>query len=167
MFQAPVQLRGSSASEGIRPLRLSCSVTRRLRRAAHSSWGLLLLLVLSAHAQQRPDPSQNPSFQQTAAEEQKRELEQLPGSDPADKERRLRAFNAERHKSMVSDAGKLLKLARELEDEVSRTSPDSFTPSELRKIAQIEKLAHTVREKMSDFLPKTPEPLSVSPGMFP
>jgi len=61
----------------------------------------------------------------------------------------LRALNAERHKSIVSDTNKLLKLARELEDEVSRTNPGSLTPDQLRKVAEIEKLARGVKDKMS------------------
>lgn len=64
-------------------------------------------------------------------------------------EKRLRDLNAERQKSLVADANKLLKLALELEDEVSRTNPDSFTPAELRKVEEIEKLAHRVKQKMS------------------
>jgi hypothetical protein len=127
---------------------------------------LLLALVLSGRAQQRPDPSLPPPFQQTVIRKQTGALEQLPDSDPAGQQKRLRAFNAERHKSMVSDANKLLKLARELEDEVSRTNPDSFTPAELRKVAQIEKLAHSVKEKMSDSFTGMPEPLRLPPAIF-
>jgi hypothetical protein len=153
----------------MRPLRLSPSATRRSRHAARYLPGLVLLLALalSGRAQQRPDPSQTPPFQQTATQEQVRALEQFPDNDPVEKERRLRALNAQRHKSMVSDANKLLKLARELEDEVSRTNPDSFTPAELRKVAQIEKLAHSVKEKMSISVTGMPEPLHLPPTMFP
>jgi hypothetical protein len=64
-------------------------------------------------------------------------------------EKRLRDLNAARQKSLVADTDKLLKLARELEDEVSRANSDSFTPAELRKVAEIERLAHSVKEKMS------------------
>jgi hypothetical protein len=148
---------------------LSPAATRRSRRAARYLPGLVLLLALtlSVRAQQRPDPSLTPPFQQTATQEQIRALEQFPDSDPVEQQRRLRAFNAQRHKSMVSDSNKLLKLARELEDEVSRTNPDSFTPAELRKVAEIEKLARSVKEEMKASLPKLPEPLHAPPAIFP
>ncbi len=69
--------------------------------------------------------------------------------DPMMAERRMRALNIERQKQMVADANKLVKLARELNDEVGATNAGSFTPDQLRKIAEIEKLARSVRERMS------------------
>jgi hypothetical protein len=50
---------------------------------------------------------------------------------------------------MVSDTNKLLKLVNELNAEIGQTNPDSLTPSQLQKVAEIEKLAHNVRDKMS------------------
>jgi len=64
-------------------------------------------------------------------------------------ERLLRAMNADRQKSMVADANKLLKLAKELNAEIARTNPDALTAEQLHKMAEIEKLARNVREKMS------------------
>jgi len=69
--------------------------------------------------------------------------------EPMVMERRLTALNVERQKQMVSDANKLLKLARELNDEVAAANADSFTPDQLHKIAEIEKLARSVRERMA------------------
>jgi hypothetical protein len=69
--------------------------------------------------------------------------------DTAMAERRLRALNAERQKQMVADTNKLLKLARELNDEVAAGDSDSFTADQLRKIAEIEKLAKSVKERMT------------------
>ena len=68
---------------------------------------------------------------------------------PVDEEKRLRALNAERQRSLVSDTNKLLKLAQELDGEVKGTNPDSLNMEELTKVAEIEKLAHKVKEKMS------------------
>ena len=64
-------------------------------------------------------------------------------------ERLLRALNADRQKSMVSDANRLLRLAKELNAEIARTNPDSLSLDQLRKMAEIEKLARNVKEKMS------------------
>jgi hypothetical protein len=59
--------------------------------------------------------------------------------------RRIKALNQLRHKAMVDDASKLLLLARELNDD-----PGSLSPAErLRKAAEIEKLAKSVKDKMS------------------
>jgi hypothetical protein len=61
----------------------------------------------------------------------------------------LRALNAERQKSLVSDTNKLLRLVNELSAEIARANPGSLTPDQLRRVAEIEKLAHNVKEKMS------------------
>jgi hypothetical protein len=68
--------------------------------------------------------------------------------DPLYAERRLRQLNLAQHKSMVADTDKLLKLANELNAEIGRTNPNSLTPEQLRKVAEIEKLAHNVKDKM-------------------
>ncbi|HUB52658.1 MAG TPA: hypothetical protein VL986_10940 [Terracidiphilus sp.] len=63
--------------------------------------------------------------------------------------RRATMLNNERHKAMVSDSEKLLKLATELNNEIAHSNTGSLTPEQLRKIAEIEKLAHNVRDKMT------------------
>jgi hypothetical protein len=67
---------------------------------------------------------------------------------PGEAEKRLRTINAERQKSMVSDTEKLLKLATELNSEIAQSNPGALTPAQLRKVAEIEKLAHNVKDKM-------------------
>jgi hypothetical protein len=69
--------------------------------------------------------------------------------DPVQEVRWLRGLNVERQKEMVSDTNKLLKLARELNAEISSSNSDSLTPAQLRKVGEIEKLARSVKEKMS------------------
>ena len=66
-----------------------------------------------------------------------------------DEERRLRALNAERQKSLVADTNKLLKLAHELNDEIASSQSESPSQAEFTKVAEIEKLAHRVKDKMS------------------
>jgi hypothetical protein len=70
--------------------------------------------------------------------------------DPSMFERRIRALNAERQKQIVADTDKLLKLARELNDEVAKANTGTLTMDELHKIADIEKLARNVRQKMTE-----------------
>lgn len=85
--------------------------------------------------------------------------------DPMIMARRMTALNVERQKQMVSDANKLLKLARELNDEVAAANSDSFTPDQLRKIAEIEKLARSVRERMASAV-GAPQPTLLPPPAY-
>jgi len=73
----------------------------------------------------------------------------IPTGDPIQYERLLRALNADRQKALVSDTNKLLRLANELNSEIARSNTDTLTPSQLHKMAEIEKLAHNVKDKMS------------------
>ena len=84
-------------------------------------------------------------------------MEDARNGDSAEVEKRLRALNAERQKSMVADTNKLLRLAHELQGEIDSTNPDALTPTQLRKVADIEKLAHSIKEKMSTSVRGTPE----------
>jgi hypothetical protein len=70
--------------------------------------------------------------------------------DPTMMERRQTALNIERQKELVSDTNKLLKLARELNDEVAANNTAALTQDQLHKIALIEKLARGVKQKMAD-----------------
>lgn len=75
----------------------------------------------------------------------------IPGMgdvDPAVAARQIQALNAERLKSMISDTDKLLKLAKELNKDVD-SNPAQLTQVELHKLADIEKLARNVKQKMS------------------
>jgi hypothetical protein len=71
-------------------------------------------------------------------------------ADPTMFERRIRALNIERQKQIVADTDKLLKLARELNEEVAKANTDTLTLDELHKIADIEKLARNVRQRMTE-----------------
>ena len=65
-------------------------------------------------------------------------------------DRRMRALNIQRQKQMISDSDKLLKLAKELNAEVSASNEGFLTVEQLRQLVQIEKLARNVREEMID-----------------
>jgi len=89
-------------------------------------------------------------------------------ADPAMVERRIRALNNERQKQIVADTDKLLKLARELNEEVAKANTGTLTPDELHKIADIEKLARNVRQRMTESVggPQTTMP-PPAPMVFP
>jgi hypothetical protein len=86
--------------------------------------------------------------------------------DPVLREKQLRALNAERQKELIADTNKLLKLAQDLNGEIGKANSVSLTPDQLRTIAEIEKLAHSVKEKMSTSVRGTPlYPLNPLPTM--
>jgi hypothetical protein len=111
---------------------------------------LLLTFALPARAQiEDQNPSRDFKYQITKLDEQEKAWGTLPKRDLNQLEMRLHSFNAVRQQTLVSDTNKLLKLAHELDDEIGRTKPESLTQDQLRKIAKIEKLAHSVKENMA------------------
>lgn len=54
----------------------------------------------------------------------------------------------ERRKRMLSDTAKLVTLSNELKADVEKTTRDELSVDVVRKAAEIEKLAHDVRERM-------------------
>jgi hypothetical protein len=56
--------------------------------------------------------------------------------------------NVARHKRMAEDANKLLDLSKQLKDDVDKAGNDELSVEVMRKAAEIEKLAHDVRERM-------------------
>lgn len=58
------------------------------------------------------------------------------------------AANFERKKQIADDSARLLKLATELKSEVDKTTKDTLSLGVIRKADEIEKLAHSVKEKM-------------------
>jgi hypothetical protein len=103
---------------------------------------LALMLLLPGGAQLRPVLAQ---IRQSAGQQQS----VVDSDNPIGEQRRLRMLNVERQKSMVKDADKLLKLARELDEEVNRPTNATYDQAEYSKVAEIEKLAHKVKDKMS------------------
>ncbi len=60
----------------------------------------------------------------------------------------LLQFNEARQREMVSDAEKLVQLAGELDAEVRAAGDSPLSAEQLSKIARIQKLAHSVKDKM-------------------
>jgi hypothetical protein len=75
-----------------------------------------------------------------------------PGSDPMhdqqNKKANVEGANLERKRQIADDSAKLLKLATDLKAEVDKTSKDTLSLGVIRKAEEIEKLAHSVKEKM-------------------
>jgi hypothetical protein len=135
------------SSNGIAPRRL---------QAALPALGIALLLVTPIYAQNSSQSQQQSPAQQMSDEAQQEfshESHSIDGGtnvvDPRVEASRLRTANALRQMSLVADTNKLLRLVHELDAEIGKSSPDSLNADQLRKLAEIEKLAHSVKEKMS------------------
>jgi len=68
---------------------------------------------------------------------------------------RLRKVYLAQEVQMVKDTRKLLQLASKLNTEVASQHGGALTPAELREVAQIEKLARSVRTKMEAPVPSS------------
>ena len=80
-----------------------------------------------------------------------------PLNDPAFLARRRHLLNIQRQKEMVSDSEKLLSLSQLFHDQITKNPSPELSPLQLQQLTRIEKLAHSVREKMVD-IEGEPEP---------
>jgi len=79
------------------------------------------------------------------------EMDERIGAPPTQSifyEKRIQMLNAEQHRSMVADTDRLVKLIAGLNAQINSSKASSLTPEQLRTVAEIEKLAHNVRDKM-------------------
>ncbi|MGH9589502.1 MAG: hypothetical protein ACRD25_03870, partial [Terracidiphilus sp.] len=121
----------------------------RLKLAAFLGFALFALSTVNA---------QMPTTQMPTSQNGGRMGQQVPqmgippavGPNATFQERRIRQLNVERQKEMVSDANDLLKLTARLNAEVAKNRAASLTPDQVRMVARIEKLAKSIREKMSN-----------------
>jgi hypothetical protein len=56
--------------------------------------------------------------------------------------------NTDRQKKLIEDTEKLLALANELKSDVDKTTKDTLSLDVIRKADEIEKLAHSVKDRM-------------------
>jgi hypothetical protein len=80
---------------------------------------------------------------------------QMESHEKSSKEQKYEASNSERKKQIADESTKLLNMAIALKAEVDKTTKDTLSLNVIRKADEIEKLAHSVKEKMK---------LSVGPG---
>jgi hypothetical protein len=109
-----------------------------------------------AQAGQQPvqrDPAWNASGQSAARMPDA--ADQMQMHDKLTSQQSLEAANADRRKHLTEQSAKLLQLATDLKSEVDKTSKDTLSLNVVRKAAEIEKLAHSVKEELK---------LAVGPG---
>ena len=134
----------------------NCRVaTARQRRRSH--WGRILACLAAAAllaGSARPSPQTAPGMYvkqdipPTQGNTLPDALAQMKMRDTQLKQQDFAAANAERKKQIAEDSGKLLKLATELKAEVDKTTKDTLSLMVIRKADEIERLAHSVKEKM-------------------
>ena len=117
----------------------------RLKRIA-CTLSILLLVTMTgnAHAQAR-QPAPSPPPQPRA--------DVMPGSNGNDAQERLsremaKKGNLQRQAALKADTDRLLKLAVELKDSVDKSNENLLSVDVLKKAEEIEKLAHSVKDKM-------------------
>ena len=71
-----------------------------------------------------------------------------PPLSPQAQEQQARMRNNDRQKRLVEDTNKLLVLATELKQDVDKTNKDVLSVDVIKKADEIEKLAHSVKERM-------------------
>jgi hypothetical protein len=102
-----------------------------LRTIGCIALGSLTLVVGAAQQEQQAPPASGLA------------AAQLPAAQPAPQ-----ASTDPRRKQLMSDSEHLLSLAVALKAEVDKTNKDMLSLGVIRKADEIEKLAHSVREKM-------------------
>jgi len=108
------------------------------------AFSLCLLFAISSNAQ-APSPRQGPPPGRP---------ESIPtGSDADENEQRLardmaKRANQSRQALLKADTDRLLKLAVELKDSVDKSSENVLSLEVVKKAEEIEKLAHSVKDKM-------------------
>jgi hypothetical protein len=68
--------------------------------------------------------------------------------NPHRAEQQEKARNTDRQKRLVADTEKLLALATDLKEQVDKTTKDTMSVEVIKKADEIEKLAHSVKERM-------------------
>jgi hypothetical protein len=71
--------------------------------------------------------------------------------DPVVEARRQQMQRILVRQSLEADSARLLELARELDDEIAKTQPDMLTQAELKRYAEIGKLARKMKSDMKSF----------------
>ena len=95
----------------------------------------------------QPGPGTIPGASQSGSPlDRGREPERSPFGDPAEKQAKQR--NDDRQRRLISDTEKLLQLATSLKEDVAKTDKNVMSLDVVRRADEIERLAHSVKERM-------------------
>jgi hypothetical protein len=139
----------------------------RLRALPASLCMALMLALPGGHAQQGSNSQLPVAPPHGFPQPDNTPFSSIDGGNPVQAEKRLRVINSERQKSLIADTNRLLALATELDNEIAKSNTGELTPEQIRKVAEIEKLAHSVKDKMSMSLRGPTLNMDSSPFMLP
>lgn len=80
--------------------------------------------------------------------------------------RRQQVQKAEIRQSIAADSTRLVQLAQELSDQIRQEHPETLTQVELKKYAEIGKLAHRLKSEMKTYGTAVPQ-IQPLPGLVP
>ena len=118
----------------------------RLSHAFIATFVLLGAVAAAGRPQQQSPLGTRPSSPPSLQDDRNKE-----SSDPAIvslEQRQAHARNDERQKRLVADSDKLLALATQLHEDVNKTDKNILSLDVVRRAEEIEKLAHSVKERM-------------------
>jgi hypothetical protein len=108
--------------------------------------GLILVLSIEQTIAQMPTPAQQGLNVPGMSQEPRK-----PEDDPlrAQQEQKLAKIrNEDRQKKLVSDTDELLTLTADLKRQIDKTTPGTLSIDLIKKAGEIEKLAHSVKERL-------------------
>ncbi len=109
---------------------------------------LVLIFVLPTSPQVMHDPCEPQRIGESPDHYQQRRV--MNGCDVQDKMKREaeKKWNKERQAKLKADTDKLLELATQLKQQVDKSNENVLSLDVIKKAEEIEKLAHSVRDKM-------------------
>src|SRR5579863_902315 len=115
------------------------------------AWGASTLVhgqATQGPPQVEAQPKQSPDAVDPSANRPLDANQLMKLKDQQAKRKSYDAANAERKRQLTEDSALLLKLVEELRDEVVGVSSDASSVTLMRKIEEIERIAHNVQQKM-------------------
>lgn len=140
--------------------------TRATLRALAAGALLLLFAASLGHragaAQETPGSQPHLSAELPHASD---DIEPLGSVDLAEHQRLLIRLNRDRQRQIVEDTQKLVELSTKYHDELMRDNPDHLTPAQIRRLSEMEKLAKSIKDRMTTAIGD--EPVFFHPAPFP
>jgi hypothetical protein len=136
-------------------------------RLPAAAWSILLFACVAIHAQ-TPMQGRDPSFTSPNAGSMSHEsMSDGAGRiDPVEAARIQQVQKFQIRQSIAEDSTRLVQLAQQLSDQISHDQPDTLTQAELKKYAEIGKLAHKLKTEMKNYGTAGPQ-IQPLPGLVP
>jgi hypothetical protein len=145
-----MQFNANQNPRGQPALAAGAARTSRLRWARILACLAAMATLAGAAGPGQQAPSMNPDKPYLSPEANRLpdRNQQMEMREQQTKQQDYAAANTERKKQISDDAAKLVKLATDLKSEVDKTTKDTLSLNVIRKADEIERLAHSVKEKM-------------------